>query len=150
MTKPLPLTKIRAYLDAFAAIDKNGDGTITTKELRSALKTARGGSKVSKEEAKAIIRDADADASGTIDFLEYLRMAARHEETTSDSEKKARELFKNFDKDGDGFISKAEFGHVVNKLGYEMSDLKIDEIMRGAEKGGDGMLCYEEFALALQ
>ena len=63
----------------------------------------------------------------------------------TDSEEETLEAFKVFDKDGSGFISKAELIHVMANLGEKLSDGEIDEMIREADVNGDGQINYEEF-----
>ena len=51
----------------FESIDRNGDGNITLKELREALKEAS-----NKDELMQIMAAADTDNSGTINYTEFI------------------------------------------------------------------------------
>ena len=51
----------------FESIDRNGDGNITLKELREALKDTS-----NKEELMQIMVAADTDNSGTINYTEFI------------------------------------------------------------------------------
>lgn len=73
----------------------------------------------------------------------------------TDSEEEIREAFKVFDKNNDGHISAAELKHVMSELylpescwdvadgianlGEKLSDAEINEMIREADKDGDGM-----------
>ena len=85
--------------------DKDGDGTITTKELGTVMRSL--GQNPTEAELQDMINEVDADGNGTIDFPEFLTMMARKMKDT-DSEEEIREAFRVFDKDGNGFISAAE------------------------------------------
>jgi calmodulin len=64
---------------------------------------------------------------------------------STDSEQEIREAFREFDKDGDGFISAAELQHVVTNSGSKLTDEEVDEMIREADIDGDGQVNYEEF-----
>jgi calmodulin len=88
---------------------QDGDGTITTKELGTVMRSL--GQNPTEAELQDMVNEVDADGNGTIDFPEFLTMMARKMKDT-DSEEEIKEAFKVFDKDGNGFISAAELRHV--------------------------------------
>lgn len=98
---------------------KDGDGTITTKELGTVMRSL--GQNPTEAELQDMINEVDADGNGTIDFPEFLTMMARKMKDT-DSEEEIKEAFKVFDKDGNGFISAAELRHVMTNLGMSFDE----------------------------
>ena len=54
------------------------------------------------------------------------------------SETEIREAFRVFDKDGNGFISAAEFRHVMTNL----TDEEVDEMIKEADIDGDDQVNY--------
>lgn len=59
-------------LEAFRIFDRNGDGFITEEELRQALLNL--GERVTGEELKEMIAEADKDGNGLIDYQEFIGM----------------------------------------------------------------------------
>ncbi|GAA3207577.1 EF-hand domain-containing protein [Actinocorallia longicatena] len=57
---------------------------------------------------------------------------------------KARLQFDRFDKDGDGFISVAEYREVMANLG-DFSEATVRAIFDKKDANGDGVLSFEEF-----
>merc|ERR1711924_505913 len=86
---------------SFSLFDKDGDGTITTKELGTVMRSL--GQNPTEAELQDMINEVDVDGSGPIDFPEFLNLMARKMKDT-DSEEEIKEAFKVFDKDGNGFI----------------------------------------------
>ncbi len=138
-----PLTLYFLFSSSYFPItDKDGDGTITTKELGTVMRSL--GQNPTEAELADMINEVDADGNGTIDFPEFLTMMARKMKDT-DSEEEILEAFKVFDKDGNGFISAAELRHIMTNLGEKLSDEEVDEMIREADIDGDGQINYEEF-----
>jgi len=133
--------QIAEFKEAFSLFDKDGDGTITTKELGTVMRSL--GQNPTEAELNDMINEVDADGNGTIDFPEFLTMMARKMKDT-DSEEEILEAFKVFDKDGNGFISAAELRHIMTNL-EELTDEEVDEMIREADIDGDGQINYEEF-----
>ncbi|CAG10181.1 unnamed protein product [Tetraodon nigroviridis] len=128
------------FKEAFSLFDKDGDGTITTKELGTVMRSL--GQNPTEAELQDMINEVDADGNGTIDFPEFLTMMARKMKDT-DSEEEIREAFRVFDKDGNGYISAAELRHVMTNLGEKLTDEEVDEMIREADIDGDGQVNYE-------
>jgi creatine kinase len=70
---------------------------------------------------------------------------------TSDEELRA--LFKVYDVDGTGFLSKEEFMleyiAMERAVGIELSDRQVDRLFSQFDKSGDGKLSFEEFAMLM-
>eukprot|EP00771_Trimastix_marina_P000530 gnl/Trimastix_PCT/155.p1 GENE.gnl/Trimastix_PCT/155~~gnl/Trimastix_PCT/155.p1 ORF type:complete len:383 (-),score=97.39 gnl/Trimastix_PCT/155:62-1210(-) len=134
--------QVAEFKEAFSLFDKDGDGSITTRELGTVMRSL--GQNPTEAELQDMINEVDADGNGTIDFAEFLTMMSR-KMRDSESEEEIREAFKVFDKDGNGFISAAELRHVMTNLGEKLTDEEVDEMIREADVDGDGQINYEEF-----
>merc|ERR1712135_279662 len=142
MADQLTEEQIAEFKEAFALFDKDGDGTITTKELGTVMRSL--GQNPTEAELQDMVNEVDADGSGTIEFPEFLNLMAKKMKDT-DSEEELVEAFKVFDKDNNGFISAAELRHVMTNLGEKLTDEEVDEMIREADVDGDGQVNYEEF-----
>jgi len=56
-----------------------------------------------------------------------------------------REVFKVFDADGDGKITKSELGCVLRSLGDDLSEEELALMVQAADKDGDGCIDLQEF-----
>merc|ERR1712150_234792 len=130
------------FKEAFSLFDKDGDGTITTKELGTVMRTL--GQNPTDAELKDMINEVDADGNGFIDFPEFLVMMARKMKDT-DSEEEMKDAFRTFDKDVNGFISKAELINIMDNLGESLTEEEVTEMIKEADIDGDGEVNYEEF-----
>ena len=75
--------------------DKDGDGTVSTKELGAVMRSL--GNNPTQEELEELIDDADRDGSGSVDFGEFVELMIKREaekETIDD----LKQVFRVFDK----------------------------------------------------
>ncbi|TFK60941.1 calmodulin-like protein [Pluteus cervinus] len=144
MSNPEQLSEeqIAEFREAFSLFDKDGDGTITTKELGTVMRSL--GQNPGESELQDMINEVDADGNGTIDFNEFLRMMAVKVHL-QDNEAELKEAFKVFDKDGNGTISKAELRLVMNNLGEKVTDNELDDMIKEADTDGNGEIELAEF-----
>merc|ERR1712007_259423 len=142
MADQLTEEQIAEFKEAFPLFDKDGDGTVTTKELGTVMRSL--GRNPTEAELQDMINEVDADGNGTIDFPEFLSLMARKMKDT-DTEEELIEAFKVFDRDGNGFISAAELRYSMTNLGEKLSDIEVDEMIREADLDNDGQINYDEF-----
>uniref|UniRef100_A0A8D1P5Z6 Calmodulin-like protein 3 n=1 Tax=Sus scrofa TaxID=9823 RepID=A0A8D1P5Z6_PIG len=141
MADQLTEEQIAEFKEAFSLFDKDGDGTITTKELVTVLRSL--GQNLTEAELQDMIHEVDVDSNGATDFLEFLTMMARKMKDT-DSEEEIREAFHVFEKDDNSYISAAELHHVMTNLGEKLTDEEVDEMIKEADSDGDGQVDHEE------
>ncbi|KAM4577709.1 calcium-binding protein 1a isoform 2-T2 [Odontesthes bonariensis] len=67
---------IKELKDAFREFDTNGDGAISTTELRDAMRKLLG-QQVGLKEVEDILREVDLNGDGLVDFEEFVRMMSR-------------------------------------------------------------------------
>ena len=58
--------------ECFKAFDRDGNGEVLTAELRHVMSGL--GDKLTEEEREEMIREADVDGDGSINFEEFVRM----------------------------------------------------------------------------
>ncbi|PVF96648.1 putative calmodulin [Serendipita vermifera] len=133
--------QIAEFKEAFSLFDKDGDGTITTKELGTVMRSL--GQNPTDSELQDMINEVDVDGNGTIDFKEFLTMMAKKLKDT-DREEEIRQAFKVFDQNGDGYVTTKELAAVMRNL-ENLTDLELGQMMQEADKNGDGKIDYSEF-----
>lgn len=67
---------VKELRDAFKEFDSNGDGRISTLELREAMKKLLG-QQLGPREVDEILRDVDVNGDGLVDFEEFVHMMSR-------------------------------------------------------------------------
>merc|ERR1711920_412338 len=101
--------QIKNLRETFQALDKNGDGLLTSAEMKEGLEKA--GLQDIPADLQQIMEGVDADGSGVIDYTEFL--AATLDKRTYLQEDVCWSAFRVFDRDGDGKISKQEIAAVL-------------------------------------
>ena len=100
------------------------------------------GHKENAESLMAILKGADTDNSGTIDYTEFL--AATIDQQTFMRDDYLKTAFNMFDKDGSGKISVDELKQIL--AGEDMSTLVTSEVLYGylkeVDSNGDGELDF--------
>jgi calmodulin len=142
MANSLTEEQVAEFREAFSLFDKSGDGKITTNELCVVMRSLA--QNPPESELQDMIDEVDVDNSGTLDFPEFLPMMAR-KMMDRDSKGEIRETFKVFDRDNNDYISSAELRHVMASIGEKLADDEVDEMIREADRDGDGRIDYQEF-----
>eukprot|EP00992_Anisonema_acinus_P013142 TRINITY_DN8571_c0_g1_i1.p3 TRINITY_DN8571_c0_g1~~TRINITY_DN8571_c0_g1_i1.p3 ORF type:complete len:152 (+),score=73.95 TRINITY_DN8571_c0_g1_i1:72-527(+) len=130
------------FKDIFQEHDRDGGGTISTRELGVAMR--RAGFNPSEEELHATIKDVDQDGSGTIDFSEFLALMAR-QQFAADPEAEVKAAFSIFDLDGSGTVSQQELKSVLDSIGSKLKPEELIAMMQELDADGSGEIDYREF-----
>ena len=70
---------------------------------------------------------------------------ANKTKTIGENEKSMRKTFRVLDKDQNGYITSRELREWVSKLGEKLTQKEASELVREADKNGDGKINIEEF-----
>ncbi|KAF1345104.1 putative calmodulin [Delphinella strobiligena] len=139
--------QMKELKEVFRLFDKDGDGSISVEELGEVMRSL--GLNPSNEDLQDIVAEIDVDNNGVIEFDEFFAIMSRKVKT-SDTDSELREAFRIFDRDGSGTINADELRDVMKALGEDLSSAEIDEMIKEADKNGDGSIDYEEFVRILQ
>lgn len=138
----LGFTELAYFKELFNAMDKDSEGSITSKELGTALASI--GAKATDMEVQAMINEGDSDGNGILDFEEFVELLGLKlclEMSIDDY----RDAFRIIDKDNNGFVSTAELRAIYIALGIKISDEEVEEMIREADLDADGVVTFEEF-----
>ncbi|KAK8690983.1 hypothetical protein V6N13_074504 [Hibiscus sabdariffa] len=140
------ITQLRAI---FRSFDHNNDGSLTQLELGSLLRSL--GLKPSSDQLQALIQKADTNNNGLVEFSEFVSLVAPEllSEKSPYNEEQLKQLFKMFDRDGNGYITAAELAHSMAKLGHALTVEELTGMIKEADTDGDGMISFEEFSQAI-
>jgi len=130
------------FREAFNSFDKDGGGSIDSKELKDLMASV--GQNPTDDELAEMIRIADADGTGDIDFAEFVTLMA-HKMADEKSEETLRAAFSVFDTSGDGFISAEEMRRIMINVGEPVTLEDVEQVIRKVDIDGDGVINYEEF-----
>jgi calcium-dependent protein kinase len=135
--------QIKNLRETFQALDNNGDGLLTSVEMRDGL--AKCGLKEVPTDLQAILQDVDADGSGVIDYTEFL--AATLDKKLYLQEQQCWSAFRVFDRNGDGRISLEELKHVLNSgdVSDAFAGQDMEALMKEVDTSGDGEIDFDEF-----
>lgn len=115
---------------------QDNSGTIDAAELGAVMRAV--GGKPTDVQLMAMIRDADADRTGSIDFGEFVTMMARSVHP-SERDDELRTAFSVFDQDGSGSIDHNELREVMRNLGedgcYMGMERLVEEVCCAQENG---------------
>ena len=83
--------QVAEFKAAFNLFDKDGDGTVTTKEIGAVLRKM--GQDPTEDELRQMIHDVDSDGNGHIDFEEFKTMMGKRMKEAEDSEEDMKTFF---------------------------------------------------------
>lgn len=134
--------QLEEYKETFSLFDKEGDGSITLKELGTVLRAL--GQHPTEADLQDLVSSLEVEGHTAIEFPEFLSILAKIIKDT-DPETELMEAFKIFDKENTGNISNAELRKIMTTYGEVLNDEEVEEMIREADTDGDGMIDYTEF-----
>ncbi|KAM8763580.1 centrin-4-like [Rhynchonycteris naso] len=135
-------TQKQEIKEAFDLVDDDGSGTIDVKELKIAMQAL--GFEPKKEEVKKLIAEMDKEGTGTINFEDFFGIMSV-KMTEKDEKEELLKAFKLFDADDTGSITLNNIKRVAKKLGENLTDDELQEMLDEADRDGDGEINEEEF-----
>lgn len=143
----------RQLQDAFRRLDANGDGVLSRGELKMFAREFVQTEGLSKQYVEKLLREADRNGDGKIDYDEFLRMcnAVALSKRLNDpmDTHEVMDVFQRMDADGNGYLSAGElrlFADMLqgeNKVAIDADfvEMLVDE----CDLDGDGKVDYVEF-----
>ena len=134
--------QIIEFREAFQAFDKDGNGSITVRELGTVMRSL--GQNLSEAEIKEMIDIVDEDKNGTIDFQEFLHLMARKLKLVR-KEEQLLDAINILDKDGNGKISKYELRYNLLSSNSDINGEDIEEFIKTIGTDEEGNIDIQNF-----
>ena len=130
---------------AFKTLDKNSDGKLSRDELIEGYREIMGD--LAEDEVDRIMRVADSDGSGEIDYSEWVIATINKKKLLSNEKLEA--AFNLFDKDNSGTISALEVKEVLG-VGKNIDERIWNDIIMEVDANGDGEISFSEFKIMME
>ncbi|XP_064085588.1 troponin C-like isoform X1 [Macrobrachium nipponense] len=137
--------QIETLRKAFNSFDTEDQGFITTDTVGVILKMM--GIKISSRELDEIIKEADEDGSGQLEFEEFVELSAKFliEEDQEALKKELKEAFRIYDREGVGYITNDILREILREIDSTLTEENLDCIIEEVDTDGSGTLDFEEF-----
>ena len=133
--------------ELFDMMDKDKSGEISFAEFKAAMHAF--GQVMDPEVLKELIQKADTAGDGSIDFNEFSGIMS-HGSANKITRSELLKFFQAFDLDCSGYITTAEFRHLLGTLGHDLNDDQMDELSKSIDVDGSGQCDVEEFGELLK
>ncbi|GMY15408.1 probable calcium-binding protein CML15 [Fagus crenata] len=134
--------------DIFARFDMDSDGSLTILELAALLRSL--GLKPTGDQIHVLLANMDSNGNGLVEFDELINaiLPDMNEEVFINQEQ-LLEVFRSFDRDGNGYITAAELAGSMAKMGQPLTYKELTEMIKEADMDGDGVISFNEFAAVM-
>lgn len=129
--------------EAFSLFDKNGDQSISREELGAVLRAL--GRNPTQKEVEDMMREADTDKSGNLNYDEYVQVIAKHMTPLDEVKIGLRQAFSVFDRDKKGWLDLKQLQDVLCSLGEPLSLHEAALVLKAVDVNNDGKVDVEEF-----
>ncbi|XP_056175398.1 probable calcium-binding protein CML15 [Syzygium oleosum] len=134
--------------DIFERFDMDSDGSLTILELAALLRSL--GLKPSGDQVHVLLGNMDANGNGLVEFDELVNVILPGiNEDALINQEQLLEVFRSFDRDGNGYITAAELAGAMAKMGQPLTYKELREMIKEADADGDGMISFNEFATVM-
>lgn len=144
MMDTLTREQLGEYRDAFKCFDLNENGTLSTRELKHAMRML--GSNPTDTQVQQLVNAKDFDGDGTINFEEFVNMI--EEQNSIEEDENLFTIFGVFDPEDRGYIE----GDNIKKSLLSLTDVpaeEINEIIQAAQISDGRKIGMEEFSSLL-
>jgi len=145
LVKMLSAKEIGKLKEQFEVIDTDNTGYINAEELSEAMKKSN--LDVPSKEISKIISEIDHKGNKMINYSEFIAATLQTKKILNNS--RLMVLFKEFDIDNSGFITKANMIEAFERLEKNVSTTEINKILEAHDKAGDGRISYDEFKIMM-
>ncbi|KAI4340173.1 hypothetical protein MLD38_025036 [Melastoma candidum] len=134
--------------EIFARFDMDSDGSLTILELAALLRSI--GLKPSGDQVHVLLANMDSNGNGLVEFDELVKvMMPDMKEEVLVNQRQLLEVFRYFDRDGNGYITAVELTGTMAKMGQPLTYNELKEMIKEADADGDGVTRFNEFATVM-
>ena len=127
--------------DLFDGMDEDKGGSINVLELAKYLKSLG----TLPDQIKEIMKEADSDGSGTMDFEEFYELMTTFVQTKNvDTLDDFLDVFKLFDRNSNGLIKLSDIKKVIQTYDMNVTDEEIDDLFSMCDIQ-DGIINYKKY-----
>ena len=130
------------FKDVFSLFDKDGDGTVSTKELGVVMRALS--QNPTDAEIAEMIKEVDTDGNQEVDFDEFCGLMIK-KMSENEPEEELVEVFKIFDKDCDDKIDAQDLRIIFQELGEDVTEEDCMIMIDEHDHDGDEALDFDEF-----
>ncbi|KAM9685390.1 LOW QUALITY PROTEIN: calmodulin-like protein 6 [Trichechus inunguis] len=141
-TERLTAERIKEYKGVFEMLDKEGNGEVKTGELEQLMSLL--GINPTKSELASMAKDVDRDNKGFFNCDGFLVLMGIYHKKAQNQESELRAAFV-FDKESKGYIDRNTLKYVLMNAGEPLSEVEAQQMMKEADKDGNGTIDYKEF-----
>ena len=139
----IPLDDVKLIKEAFDLFDGDKSGKIDTAELKEALTTIR--LPTGADTLDKIMKDLDADKSGTVDFDEFINLLSA-KAAVGDSREDLKKVFELFTAGKSKVITIETLRGIAKELSdLNMTESEMKEMILRADSDHDQGVNFEEF-----
>jgi len=143
----LPLDLLQEYQESFQIMDRRNTGKISTQELLFVFSSIN--IHLTQQQIKYYTNEIfHIDFINSDDrIFEFYHFVGLIVAITTEcvSSEDFMSVFKEFDKDKDGFITKDDLKSLLMRLGDDITDDDVIDMISEADRDGDGMVSMEDF-----
>lgn len=145
----LQVDQLDQLRDIFSRFDMDDDGSLTHLELAALLRSL--GIKPSGDQIHVLLANMDSNGNGAVEFDELVNaiMPDLINGEILENQGQLLEVFRSFDRDGNGYITLAELAGSMAKMGQPLTYRELTEIIKEADVDGDGVISFNEFATVM-
>ena len=130
MVDELSEAQLDEFREAFNRFDKDGGGTIDASELSELMASV--GHRPTAEELGDMIKLADADGTGDVDYVEFVTMMA-HNMKNEKQEETLHAAFAVFDNNGDGHVDAEDMREFIVNVGEPATLEEVEALLRAVD-----------------
>lgn len=141
LARRLKRSEIEELTNAFATIDRDNTGLITSEELQQVLQEA--GYSMAQQDIEVIMKNLGMRGDGRFGYSDFIAATIGH--CFSLKEEEVWMCFRHFDTDQRGFITAENLDLALKKVGRRFTEAGIHHMLDEADFSHDGVVSYDEF-----